>query len=156
MLLNELKPGLKYEAKESGDSPATKRFIMLVEVDNQTFEGSGASKKLAKQAAARTALTKLYNMTFTPLVQSPVVEGEVQVVTGKTHTLFKHLFSAKPLTNASSPVPRLSSTVKDFLIVSFRLSDLLQISSLYSQPYFTERNISNAQHTFLRAVLSLD
>ena len=34
---------------------------------NLSFEGTGASKKLAKQACARMALTKLYGMTFTPL-----------------------------------------------------------------------------------------
>ena len=32
-----------------------------------SFEGSGASKKLAKQACARAVLTKLYGMTFTPM-----------------------------------------------------------------------------------------
>lgn len=66
MLLNELKPGLKYEVEECGDSPATKRFVMTVSIDNHTFEGSGASKKLAKQACARMALTTLYNFSFTP------------------------------------------------------------------------------------------
>ena len=79
MLLNELKPGLKYETGEcGGDSPATKRFVIsglflclhflkfslqrifhfyLVVVDgSQSFEGTGASKKLAKQACARYAV----------------------------------------------------------------------------------------------------
>lgn len=70
MLLNELRPGLKYEVKESGESPATKRFVMVVTVEDDTFEGSGASKKLAKQACARMALTSLYNMSFTPLLMS--------------------------------------------------------------------------------------
>ena len=66
MLLNELRPGLKYEVEECGESPATKRFVMTVAVDGQTFEGSGASKKLAKQACARMSLTALYNLSFTP------------------------------------------------------------------------------------------
>ena len=66
MLLNELKPGLKYEVEECGDSPATKRFVMTVSIENHSFEGSGASKKLAKQACARMALTTLYNFSFTP------------------------------------------------------------------------------------------
>lgn len=66
MLLNELKPGLKYDVEECGDSPATKRFVMTVDIDGQLFEGSGASKKLAKQACARMALTALYNLSFTP------------------------------------------------------------------------------------------
>ena len=72
MLLNELRPGLIYAVTESGESPVTKRFIQTVTVDELTFEGSGASKKLAKQAAARAALSKLYNMTFTPHMQSLV------------------------------------------------------------------------------------
>jgi len=62
MLLNELRPGLKYDVEEC----ATKRFVMTVTIDGQTFEGSGASKKLAKQACARMALTALYNLSFTP------------------------------------------------------------------------------------------
>lgn len=70
MLLNELKPGLTYDVSESGDSPATKRFIYKVKIDEQVFEGSGASKKLAKRAAARGALTKLYNLNFTPQLPS--------------------------------------------------------------------------------------
>ena len=67
MTLNEMKPGLSFECSESGTSPATKRFTMKVIIDDREFEGSGASKKLAKQAAARAALTQLYNMNFTPL-----------------------------------------------------------------------------------------
>ena len=47
MLLNELKPGLKYEIGEcGGDSPATKRFVISVVIDGQTFEGSGEFVKL--------------------------------------------------------------------------------------------------------------
>jgi len=66
MLLNELRPGLKYEVEECGESPATKRFVMTVVIDGKPYEGSGASKKLAKQACARMALTALYNLSFTP------------------------------------------------------------------------------------------
>ena len=35
-------------------------------MDGEKYEGSGASKKMAKHACARAALTKLYNMSFTP------------------------------------------------------------------------------------------
>ena len=72
MLLNELKPGLQYDTRECGTSPSTKRFIVSVTVEkdgkSDVVEGSGSSKKLAKQACARSALTMLYNMSFTPLV----------------------------------------------------------------------------------------
>ena len=66
MILNELRTGLKYDCTESGDTPTTKRFIMTVQVEGEKYEGSGASKKMAKHACARAALTKLYNMSFTP------------------------------------------------------------------------------------------
>ena len=39
---------------------------MTVQVEAEKYEGSGASKKMAKHACARAALTKLYNMSFTP------------------------------------------------------------------------------------------
>ena len=67
MTLNEMRPGLSFECSESGTSPATKRFTMKVIIEGREFDGSGASKKLAKQAAARAALTQLYNMNFTPM-----------------------------------------------------------------------------------------
>ncbi|XP_068101312.1 double-stranded RNA-specific editase 1 isoform X2 [Hyperolius riggenbachi] len=62
MILNELRPGLKYDfVSESGESHA-KNFVMSVTVDNQTFEGSGRNKKLAKSRAAQSALASLFNM----------------------------------------------------------------------------------------------
>jgi len=75
MMLNELKPGVVYDCHESGESPATKRFTMKVTVDEHVFEGTGASKKLAKQAAARSAMTKLFNISFTPNMQGSPLPG---------------------------------------------------------------------------------
>ena len=68
MSLNELKPGLAYECAETGSTPLTKQFTMSVLIDGVTFEGTGSSKKLAKQACARSALSRLYNVSFTPTV----------------------------------------------------------------------------------------
>jgi len=67
MTLNEMKPGLSFECLETGTSPATRRFIMKVSIDGEEFEGCGTSKKLAKQAVAKSALTKLYDFKFTPM-----------------------------------------------------------------------------------------
>ncbi|CAL8290935.1 unnamed protein product [Lota lota] len=62
MILNELRPGLKYDfVSESGESHA-KNFVMSVTVDAQTFQGSGRNKKLAKARAAQAALSALFNM----------------------------------------------------------------------------------------------
>ncbi|NP_001027924.1 double-stranded RNA-specific editase 1a [Takifugu rubripes] len=62
MILNELRPGLKYDfVSESGESHA-KNFVMSVMVDAQNFQGSGRNKKLAKARAAQAALSALFNM----------------------------------------------------------------------------------------------
>ena len=42
-------------------------------MDDEKYEGSGASKKMAKHACARAALTKLYNMSFTPHMPGKIV-----------------------------------------------------------------------------------
>uniref|UniRef100_A0A8C1WCI2 Adenosine deaminase RNA specific B1b n=1 Tax=Cyprinus carpio TaxID=7962 RepID=A0A8C1WCI2_CYPCA len=77
MILNELRPGLKYDfVSESGESHA-KNFVMSVTVDSQTFEGSGRNKKLAKARAAQAALSALFNMQLdqTPSRQPIPREG---------------------------------------------------------------------------------
>ncbi|XP_023665827.2 double-stranded RNA-specific editase 1-like isoform X2 [Paramormyrops kingsleyae] len=77
MILNELRPGLKYEfVSESGESHA-KCFIMAVMVDGRSFQGSGRNKKLAKARAAQAALSTLFNMQLdqTPSHQPIPCEG---------------------------------------------------------------------------------
>ncbi|XP_055975553.1 double-stranded RNA-specific editase 1 isoform X1 [Sorex fumeus] len=62
MILNELRPGLRYDfLSESGESHA-KKFVMSVVVDGQFFEGSGRNKKLAKARAAQSALAAIFNL----------------------------------------------------------------------------------------------
>ena len=77
MILNELRPGLKYDfVSESGESHA-KNFVMSVTVDLQNFQGSGRNKKLAKARAAQAALYALFNMQLdqTPSRQPIPSEG---------------------------------------------------------------------------------
>ena len=64
MALNELKPQLEWTCSQTGNTPATNKFHMRTEIDGQVFEGQGVSKKLAKQAAAKSILNKLYDMNF--------------------------------------------------------------------------------------------
>ena len=64
MILNEIRPGTKYEfISETGESHA-KNFVMSVTVDSETFQGSGRNKKLAKARAAQAALQKIFNLEF--------------------------------------------------------------------------------------------
>jgi len=64
-LLNELRPGIKFECiSENGEQ--YNKFVMSVTVDNETFEGSGSSKKLAKTAAAKAVLAKLFSVSYNP------------------------------------------------------------------------------------------
>ena len=77
MILNELRPGLKYDfLSESGESHA-KNFVMSVVVDGQFFEGSGRNKKLAKARAAQSALATIFNLHLdqTPSRQPILSEG---------------------------------------------------------------------------------
>lgn len=84
MLLNELRPNLDYVMIETGNSPLTKRFVTKVEIEGNTFEGFGSSKKQSKQACAKSALNMLYNFNFTPLPRAIPLNGSgVNVATGK-------------------------------------------------------------------------
>ncbi len=65
MILNEIRPGTKYEfVSETGESHS-KNFVMSVTVDGETFQGSGRNKKMAKARAAQAALQKIFNLEFT-------------------------------------------------------------------------------------------
>ncbi|XP_054882024.1 double-stranded RNA-specific editase 1-like [Poeciliopsis prolifica] len=62
MILNEMRPGLKFNTvSESGESHA-KNFVMSVTVDAQNFQGSGRNKRLAKARAAQAALSALFHI----------------------------------------------------------------------------------------------
>lgn len=62
MMLNEMRPGLRYDlVSESGESHA-KNFVVSLTVDDQTFQGSGRNKRLAKARAALAALQVLFNL----------------------------------------------------------------------------------------------
>ncbi|KAF2899998.1 hypothetical protein ILUMI_06191 [Ignelater luminosus] len=55
-LLNELKPGVKYNVIEQLGPPHAPLFKVAVEIDGQTHIGLGGSKKIAKCKAAEIAL----------------------------------------------------------------------------------------------------
>ncbi|MFT7812287.1 double-stranded RNA-specific editase B2-like [Arapaima gigas] len=67
-LLNELRPGLRYLCLPSGANGgrAHRSFVMALMVDGRTFEGSGRSKKLAKNQAALSALQGLFAGVLPP------------------------------------------------------------------------------------------
>lgn len=67
MLLNELQPGLEYTLVSENAAVPTQRFTMAVTTSNgDVYEGCGSNKRLAKAAAARAALLKLYNIMAHP------------------------------------------------------------------------------------------
>lgn len=71
MILNELRPGSKYEfVSESGESH-TKTFVMQINVDGIDFEGTGRNKKQAKARAAQAALAEVFNMQLFPPGEYP-------------------------------------------------------------------------------------
>ncbi|XP_072535438.1 double-stranded RNA-specific editase B2 [Salminus brasiliensis] len=66
VLLNDLRPGLRYACLSQGSKGRGRSFIMAVRVDGRIFEGSGRSKKLAKRRAALSALQALFNIRQVP------------------------------------------------------------------------------------------
>lgn len=74
MILNELKPGLKYELEAEIGQSHSKSFTISLTIDSQTFRGSGRNKKLAKQRAAQAALIALFDM-------NPVLAPDLQPLT---------------------------------------------------------------------------
>uniref|UniRef100_A0A8C4PZH1 Adenosine deaminase RNA specific B1 n=1 Tax=Eptatretus burgeri TaxID=7764 RepID=A0A8C4PZH1_EPTBU len=56
MQLNEMRPGLQFSVVSQRGPIHAPLFVMAVQVNGQTFEGEGATKKKAKQQAAERAL----------------------------------------------------------------------------------------------------
>lgn len=67
VLLNELRPGLRYMClTERVHGRPVRRFVMVVRVEGRVFEGCGHSKRLAKAQAAAAALQSIYNISLGP------------------------------------------------------------------------------------------
>lgn len=67
VLLNELRPGLRYMClTERVHGRPTRSFVMVVRVEGRVFEGCGHSKRLAKAQAAAAALRAFYNIHLGP------------------------------------------------------------------------------------------
>nr|XP_029711897.1 uncharacterized protein LOC115256898 isoform X2 [Aedes albopictus] len=69
MLLHELFTDAHFECV-STDGLQHSKFTVVVQVDGQRFEGTGPSKKMAKNAAAKAALASMCNISFSPLQQA--------------------------------------------------------------------------------------
>ena len=70
MLLYELFNDVKFECVPS-DGSQHSRFKMMATANGKTFEGTGPSKKLAKNAAAKAALAALCNISYSPMQLGP-------------------------------------------------------------------------------------
>lgn len=70
MLLYELFNDVKFDCVPS-DGSQHSRFKMIATANGKTFEGTGPSKKLAKNAAAKAALAALCNISYSPMHTIP-------------------------------------------------------------------------------------
>lgn len=70
MLLYELYNDVKFDCVPS-DGSQHSRFKMIATANGKTFEGTGPSKKLAKNAAAKAALAALCNISYSPMHTIP-------------------------------------------------------------------------------------
>lgn len=63
-IMGELRPDAVYMLLDETGDPLHPKFLMSVTLDEETFQGSGPSKKLAKGRAARDALRRFFNLEF--------------------------------------------------------------------------------------------
>ncbi|KAL5277856.1 ADARB2 family protein [Megaselia abdita] len=68
MLLYELFNDVHFDCSTIDGAQNNCRFKMTVQVNNCKFEGTGPSKKLAKNAAAKAALASLCNISYSPMM----------------------------------------------------------------------------------------
>ncbi|XP_064335352.1 double-stranded RNA-specific editase B2 isoform X4 [Camelus dromedarius] len=103
VLLNELRSGLRYVCLSEPEKQRAQSFVMAVNVDGRTFEGSGRSKKLAKGQAAQAALQALFDIRLPGhipsrnkghLLPQEFADSVSQLVTQKFHELSGGLAAA--------------------------------------------------------------
>ncbi|BFG00955.1 double-stranded RNA-specific editase Adar [Drosophila madeirensis] len=68
MLLYELFNDVNFECINIDSAQNNCRFKMTVTINEKKFDGTGPSKKLAKNAAAKAALASLCNISYSPMV----------------------------------------------------------------------------------------
>lgn len=100
MILNEIHGNLQYEVTGESGEPHSKVFTVKVVVDEQAFEGQGSSKKMAKAAAARAALSALHDMKWKPAgkgdlaLEMPMISRLPQLLTDFIARLVHSKFAA--------------------------------------------------------------
>ncbi|XP_076394887.1 adenosine deaminase acting on RNA isoform X3 [Megachile rotundata] len=70
--LNELKTGAVYKVVEQTGPTHAPIFTIAVQIDGQTYEGKGRTKKMAKHAAAELALRNIIQFRNTPEVHQAI------------------------------------------------------------------------------------
>ncbi|KAH8415378.1 hypothetical protein KR222_006318, partial [Zaprionus bogoriensis] len=68
MLLYELFNDVNFECMNIDGAQNNCRFKMTVTINEKKFDGTGPSKKLAKNAAAKAALASLCNISYSPMM----------------------------------------------------------------------------------------
>lgn len=72
-ILNEIRPGTKYEVVSASEKQTTNMYSIAVTVDGQRFEASGPSKQKAKAAVAEIVLTELFKLKFDKLAGEQIM-----------------------------------------------------------------------------------
>ncbi|XP_076295284.1 adenosine deaminase acting on RNA isoform X2 [Lasioglossum baleicum] len=70
--LNELKTGAMYKVVDQTGPTHAPIFTIAVQIDGQTYEGKGRTKKMAKHAAAELALRNIVQFRNTPEVHQAI------------------------------------------------------------------------------------
>lgn len=78
MVLNSYHKGCPYEMKEERGPPHKKEYVFGVTVLGVEYLGRGNSKKLAKQAAASSALRSLYSLRLNLDAGASAMQGSLR------------------------------------------------------------------------------
>ena len=76
-VLNSYHQGCKYDLVSECGPPHNKEFTYVVNILGHEYVGKGRSKKLAKQAAAASALRAMYNINLSLGVENTAVGAPI-------------------------------------------------------------------------------
>ncbi|KAL3278820.1 hypothetical protein HHI36_016340 [Cryptolaemus montrouzieri] len=107
-ILNELRSGLKYNVLEQHGPSHAPTFKVSVDVDGQTYIGTGRSKKLAKCAAAEEALKSFIQLPNNKRIKSAPEKTNCDFSLDQFETKKKKKVERKPASGYKGPVMQLN------------------------------------------------
>ncbi|KAJ8683653.1 hypothetical protein QAD02_019445 [Eretmocerus hayati] len=110
--LNELKTGVVYKVMSQTGPTHAPIFTIAVQIDGQTYEGKGRTKKMAKHAAAELALRNIVQFRNTPEVHQAINSSHTNI---SIEPDFTSDITERDLINAFKTLPQEPKSTNKFL-----------------------------------------